>query len=69
MWHFSVWLVSQDEVSYVWITLWKCRMFVIEHCVNHRVQIQNVCVLGSKNCLNLVLSVVSCHKEALVYVS
>jgi len=82
MWDFSVWLVSQDEMSYFWITLWKCRMFVIEHCINHHVQmfviehcidhpiqIQNVCGLGSQNCLKLVPSVVSCHKEALVYVS
>lgn len=81
MWDFSVRLVIQDEVSYCWITSWNCRMFVIEHCVSyqvqmfiehcidHQVQIQNVCGLGSQNCLKLVLSVVSCHNEALVYVS
>lgn len=66
MWDICAWLVSQDEMSYFWITLWKCRMFVIDHYINRQVQIQNVCGLGSQNCLKLVLSVVSCHKEALV---
>lgn len=39
-------------------------MFVIECCINHQVQIQNVFGLVSRNCLNLVQSFVSCHKEA-----
>ena len=45
------------------------QMFVIEHSIYHQVQIQNVCGLVSQNCLKLILSVVSCHNEALVYVS
>jgi len=47
---------------------YQVQMF-IEHCIDHEVQIQNICGLGSQNCLKLVLSVVSCHNEALVYVS
>jgi hypothetical protein len=44
-------------------------MFVIEHCIDYQVQIQAMFGLVSGNCLNLVQSFVSCHKEASVCVS